>query len=144
MPTRIDRLLTSATAIGMVVMIAVGFDLAFVSQAGAADAPVSFQKQVMPIFSKNCTMCHSPGGLGEITSSLDLTSYKSLRMGSAGGVAIVPGFASRSPMMRYLKENWDSKNPEALKMPPPPYGGKLSAQDLKTITDWIDQGAKNN
>jgi mono/diheme cytochrome c family protein len=144
MQKTIGHLLAAVSIIGMGAMITIGFGLTFLSQATAADTPVSFEKQVMPIFVKNCTVCHSPGGLGEITSALDLTNYKELRMGSAGGVALVPFHADRSPMMRYLKDNWDSKNPEALKMPPPPYGGRLSPQDLKVISDWIDQGAKNN
>jgi hypothetical protein len=45
-------------------------------------------------------------------------------------------------MMRYLKDNWESKNLYALKMPP--LGPRLSPEDLKLISDWIDQGAKNN
>src|ERR1039458_7573201 len=113
MQKTIDHLLAGISIFGITMMITAGSDLAFVSQATAADTPVSFAKQVMPIFVKNCTMCHTPGGLGEITSALDLTSYKQLRMGSAGGVAIVPFFSARNPMMRYLKDNWESKNPEA-------------------------------
>ena len=44
--------------------------------------------------------------------------------------------------MRYLKDNWESNNPNDLKMPP--LGPRLSPEDLKVISDWIDQGAKNN
>ena len=114
-----------------------------VSPASAQTAaPVSFQKQVMPIFEKYCVSCHSPGGVGHIASSLDLTNYRELRSGSVGGVALVPYHSDRSPMMRYLKDNWTLDNPNALKMPP--VGPPLSAKDLKTISDWIDQGAKNN
>jgi hypothetical protein len=105
-------------------------------------APVSFQNQVMPIFEKYCVSCHSPGGVGHIAAGLDLTNYRELRSGSVGGVALVPYHSDRSPMMRYLKDNWTSNSPNALKMPP--VGPQLSAIDLKTISDWIDQGAKNN
>src|SRR5579863_5761788 len=61
-------------------------------------ATVSFQKQVMPIFEKYCVSCHSPGGVGHIASSLDLTNYRELRSGSVGGVALVPYHSDRSPM----------------------------------------------
>src|SRR5579863_5553918 len=61
-------------------------------------APVSFQKQVMPIFEKYCVSCHSPGGVGHIASSMDLTNYRELRSGSVGGVALVPYHSDRSPM----------------------------------------------
>lgn len=126
-----------------IIVLALGAGLSMTTAwAQTSASPVSFQKQVMPIFDKYCVSCHSPGGVGHIAASLDLTSYRELRSGSVGGVALVPYHSERSPMMRYLKDNWTSSNPNALKMPP--VGPQLSADDLKTISDWIDQGAKNN
>jgi cytochrome c553 len=110
--------------------------------AQAANGVVSFQKQVLPIFEKACIACHSSGGVGQISSSMNLTSYKELRYGSVHGIALVPFHSDRSPIIRYLKDNWKSDSPNALKMPP--LGPPLSAQDVKVIADWIDQGAKNN
>jgi mono/diheme cytochrome c family protein len=110
--------------------------------AAATPGLVSFQNQVLPIFEKHCIACHSLGGVGVTASALDLTSYKDLRYGSVRGVALVPFHSDRSPIMLYLKDNWESKNPYALKMPP--LGPRLSPEDLKLISDWIDQGAKNN
>ncbi len=127
----------------VVAVILAGSMLGAISPASAQTAaPVSFQKQVMPIFEKYCVSCHSPGGVGHIASSLDLTNYRELRSGSIAGVALVPFHSDRSPMMRYLKDNWTSNSPNALKMPP--VGPQLSGEELKTISDWIDQGAKNN
>lgn len=121
----------------------VAFGIGYVQPSGAATpAPVSFAKQVLPIFESHCISCHSAGGVGQISSAMNLTSYKDLRYGSVGGVALVPFHSDRSPMMRYLKDNWESNNPNALKMPP--LGPQLSPEDLKVISDWIDQGAKNN
>lgn len=134
------------TALGTLAFVAIGLVSAGLGSSMPASAqtpaPVSFQKQVLPIFEKNCVSCHSPGGVGHIASSLDLTNYRELRSGSVGGVALVPYHSERSPIMRYLKDNWTSNNINALKMPP--VGPQLSADDLKTISDWIDQGAKNN
>lgn len=128
---------------GLAVTIAIGFAVEIPVQAESSAPPVSFSKQVFPIFENyHCLQCHSPAGIGEIASGLDLSTYKGLRQGSAQGVALVPRFSSRSPMIRLLKDNWDSGNPESLKMPP--MGPRLSPQDLKTITDWIDQGALDN
>ena len=112
------------------------------AQAAATEPKVSFEEQVLPIFEEYCNTCHRPGGLGNISSSLDLTSYKGLMRGSSVGVAIIPFHADRSPIMRYLKTNWQSNDKNVLRMPP--LGPQLSAKDLKTITDWINQGAKNN
>jgi mono/diheme cytochrome c family protein len=119
------------------------FGIGYVQPSVAATAePVSFAKQVLPIFESHCIACHSAGGVGQISSALNLTSYKELRYGSVRGVQIIPFHSDRSAMMRDLKDNWESDNPNALKMPP--LGPRLSPADLKIISDWIDQGAKNN
>ena len=128
-------------AMSTVAMLAFGISCLQPSVA-ATPGPVSFEKQVLPIFESHCIACHSSGGVGQISSALNLTSYKELRYGSVRGVALVPFHSDRSPMMRYLKDNWESDNPNALKMPP--LGPRLSPDDLKLIRDWIDQGAKNN
>lgn len=127
---------------GATAAVALAHGLVLSSQAGPAEPAISFKNQVLPIFEEHCIGCHSPGGVGEISSSMDLSSYKELRMGSIGGVALVPFHADRSPIMRYIKDNWKSDNKEALKMPP--LGPQLSAEDIKMISDWINQGAKNN
>jgi mono/diheme cytochrome c family protein len=124
-----------------VATVALGIGWALPATA-AAPGPVSFQKQVLPIFEAHCIACHSRGGVAVAASGLDLTSYKDLRYGSVHGVAIVPFHSNFGSMMRYLKDNWESKNQYALKMPP--LGPRLSPEDLKLISDWIDQGAKNN
>lgn len=129
-----------AAMIGAAALIGIGFVLP--SQAAPPEPKVSFEKQVMPIFQEHCLSCHSPGGVGYIATNMDLSSYKELRMGSSGGVTIIPFHADRSPLMRYLKDNWHSTNKSALKMPP--VGPQLSPHDLQVISDWIDQGAKNN
>jgi hypothetical protein len=131
-----------AGVIGATAAVALAHGLVLSSQAAPVEAKISFANQVLPIFEAHCIGCHSPGGVGEISSSMDLSSYKELRMGSIAGVALVPFHADHSPIMRYLKDNWKSNDREALKMPP--LGPQLSAGDLKIISDWIDQGAKNN
>lgn len=132
----------SGVILGTTAALMLTFGLVTSAHADANQPTVSFKKQVYPIFEAHCLMCHSPSGVGEIASSLDLSSYKGLRQGSIHGVALVPHFADRSPMMRVLTSNWDSSNTEALRMPP--LGPRLSPQDIKTIRDWINQGALDN
>lgn len=113
------------------------------SAQAATDAPkVSFKNQILPIIEDHCVSCHSPGGIGYISSSMDLRSYKDLRMGSIDGIAVIPFHADRSPLMRFLDTNWHSKDKNAVKMPP--LGPQLSPSDLNLIRTWINQGAKNN
>jgi hypothetical protein len=107
-----------------------------------AEPVVSFSKQVLPIFQAHCVNCHSTGGIGDISAAVDVTSYKDLRAGGIHGIAVVPFHSDRSPIIRYLKDNWKSNSPNVIKMPP--LGPPLSDSDIKIIADWIDQGAKNN
>jgi mono/diheme cytochrome c family protein len=132
----------AAVAITAAVIVAAGMSFALPSHAAPPQPKVSFKNQVMPIFQQYCLSCHSPGGVGFIATNMDLTSYRELRMGSVGGVTLIPFHADRSPLMRLLNDNWHSSDKNALKMPP--LGPQLSPHDLKVIADWIDQGAKNN
>jgi hypothetical protein len=110
--------------------------------AAPSEPPVSFKEQVLPVFQEHCNMCHTPGGVGYISVSLDLRSYKGLRSGSSAGVTVIPFHADRSPLMRVLVDAWHSPDQNALRMPP--LGPQLSTDDLDVIRRWIDQGAKNN
>lgn len=103
---------------------------------------VSYAKQVQPIFDASCVACHSAGQLGAIASHLDLTSYAGLRAGSNRGLEIIPRHSDRSPMLKLLDDNWRSANSELLRMPP--FGPKLSDEQLATLRNWIDQGAEDN
>ena len=118
--------------------------LGLVFPANAASQPaVSFSKQVLPIFQAHCVMCHGPGGVGNTSAGLDLSTFHGLKSGSIGGVAVVPYHPERSQLIRFIKTNWDSKAPpNAVRMPP--VGDQLSSQDIETIDSWIKQGAKNN
>src|SRR5438094_172220 len=55
--------------------------------------PVTYEKDIEPIFVKKCFVCHS-GNVKE--SRLDLGSYEGLIKGGKRGRAIVPGNASQS------------------------------------------------
>jgi mono/diheme cytochrome c family protein len=120
----------------------IGLAAAIPTNAGPSE--VSFAKQVLPIFMAHCASCHSPGGVGYISSNMDLTNYRSLQSGSMGGIAVIPFHSDRSALIRYLDTNWHSQDLSALKMPPPPQYSQLPDADIATIRDWIDQGAKNN
>ncbi|MDE2135690.1 MAG: cytochrome c [Alphaproteobacteria bacterium] len=127
---------------GLIGAAALAVVIVMPTQAVSVPQPVSFQKQVLPIFQEHCVACHSPGGAGYISVDMDLRSYKALRSGSAGGIAVIPFHPRSSPLMRVLDDDWSSSNINSLRMPP--MGPKLSPDDLKTISEWIKQGAKDN
>jgi mono/diheme cytochrome c family protein len=89
----------------------------------------------------HCTRCHTPAGetpLGVQVSGLDLTSLASLRTGGAlsGSDIIKPGDPCGSLLIQKLGE----APPFGARMPldGPPY---LDARQIRTIADWIAEGA---
>ncbi|MDE2183360.1 MAG: hypothetical protein KGJ78_10100 [Alphaproteobacteria bacterium] len=123
--------------IGVVASLMVGSAL-----AADSEPTVSFQRQVLPILQEHCVMCHAPGAVGYQSVSFDARSYKGVRAGSAAGVAVIPYHPDRSPLMRVLDHAWKTNDEKALRMPP--LGPQLSPDELKVISDWIKQGAKDN
>lgn len=100
---------------------------------GATVPAVDFDRQVRPILSDNCFTCHGPD---EKHRMADLHfDTKDGAFGKPG--VILPGDSAHSKM--YLKIS----NPnEALRMPPPYSGRKLTPAQIETIKNWIDSGAK--
>jgi mono/diheme cytochrome c family protein len=101
--------------------------------APAAEVPVasvSFAKDVMPIFENNCNKCH---GGEQMKAGLDIRTYDSLMAGSFNGPVIVTGNSADSLLVQMVTEG---------KMPK--RGSKLTPEQIKTISDWINAGAANN
>jgi mono/diheme cytochrome c family protein len=124
------------------VSAAFGLALALPAHAATPEPATGFQKQVLPIFQEHCVMCHGPGGVGNASAGLDLSSYHGLKGGSTAGVAVIPYHPERSLLMRVLKTNWTSTEKNAIRMPP--LGEQLSPAELDTIDHWIKQGTKDN
>jgi mono/diheme cytochrome c family protein len=108
------------------------------TRAGAAQQPISFAEDIMPIFRGRCVSCHQPGGPGYQKSGLDLTTYAGLMKGTKFGKMVIPGDPNSSNLMWLL--DWRA-SPD-LRMP---HGKKkLSTCDRDAIRAWIREGAKNN
>lgn len=106
--------------------------------ARAADAPVSFKDDVLPILMVHCAACHSPGGAGAEASGLVLTTYQGVMKGTKFGPMVVPGDTEGSNLMRLL----DWRAGSQLRMPHDKK--QLPVGERDTIRAWIRQGAKNN
>jgi hypothetical protein len=108
----------------VVTVIGASFNLA------AQQPSIDFNKNVQPILDSNCTVCHkgtsAPAGL-----HLD-TAAGVMKGGESGGV-IVPGNAKDSLLVQRISDTTGNQ------MPP---SGPLSKDQIKIITDWVDQGAK--
>ncbi len=95
--------------------------------------PVSYEKEVEPIFYKRCVTCHS-GSVKE--SRFDISSYDTLIKGGKRGAALVPGKADQSLLYKSMGR---SARPF---MPPPKDDPSCTPQELALVKLWIDQGAK--
>lgn len=102
----------------------------------AADSTLRFNRDVRPILSDTCFHCHGPdknsrkGGL-----RLDLRE-DALKPAKSGAIPIVPGKPDESEAVNRL-----FTTDEDDLMPPPEAHKVLTAQQKKTLRDWIAQGA---
>ena len=99
--------------------------------------PISYDKDVEPIFFKRCTVCHS-GNVKE--GKLDISSYENLIKGGKGGEAVKPGKGDESILYKAMARTGTAvMRPR----PMPPKGEEpCTPEELAIVKLWIDQGAK--
>ncbi len=69
------------------------------SPPAAASAPVTFARDIEPIFAKSCWNCHSADAQ---LADLDLSTREAAIRGGEHGAAIVPGNAEQSRLYRMV------------------------------------------
>jgi len=109
--------------------------------------PVSFNKDINPIFVANCLNCHDGSGEGSSTSGFSVKTYGSVMKGTKFGPVIEPGSSVSSSLYRMVAH----KVKEEIQMPPHHDKGlakgredALTLRQIELIEKWIDEGAKNN
>ena len=108
------------TALGTLIVALFGLP----SAARAADAPVTFTKDVAPILYKSCVECHRP----TMFAPMSLVSYDDAR-----------------PWARSIKQRvsartmppWGADSPHGLFKNDP----RLTEEEVATIVAWVDGGA---
>jgi Tol biopolymer transport system component/mono/diheme cytochrome c family protein len=109
--------------------------LACAPQLAAAEEPakVSYYKDVRPIFQQHCNGCHQPakpmGGF-VMTGHADL-----FKAGEREKVGVVPGKPAESYLVQQVTVQKNGKAEMPRGQPP------LKPAQIKTITDWVAQGA---
>ncbi len=104
--------------------------------APAADAPVSFNRDIRPILVEHCQGCHQPAKPG---GGLVLTSYEHLRKGGESEEpGVVPGKPEESTLYTYVVAE-EGEEPLMPKDAPP-----LTPDEVEKIRRWILQGAKDD
>lgn len=100
---------------------------------------VSYSQDIVPILQRHCLECHIPNAPGHLASGLDMSTHQSLMKGTKFGAIIKAGDSLSSTLIILVEGRADP----SIKMP---HGDRaaLSEADLKTLRQWIDQGAANN
>ena len=94
---------------------------------------VSFQKDVLPIFNARCVECH---GADKVKGDLRLDTAAVIFSGDRSWWTVEPGDAEKSILVERIVLPAD--DPDVM----PPKGDMLDAAQIKTIRDWINQGAQ--
>jgi hypothetical protein len=109
--------------------------VAFGSAVNAAEK-VDFNRDIRPILSETCFLCHGPDK-GQRQADLRLDVQEGLFGKGEGGKIVTPGKPAESELYRRLVSAKDD-----VRMPPPESGRKLTAGQIELIRRWIEQGAE--
>lgn len=106
--------------------------LAWPGRLIGAEPPVSYTRDIVPLFKRSCTGCHHPG---KLKGQLDLTSYASFRKGGKHGAGFVPGKPAESRVVEEIAGE-DPSMPEE--------GDPLSKAEVALVERWIAAGAPDD
>ena len=104
-------------------------------QAGAEAAPVSFYKDIRPIFEAQCHGCHQPA---KAKGDYVMTDFAKLLAGVDHGPSIIPGQPDNSYLVRVITpaENGEAEMPQ--KRP------ALHPLQIDLVKRWIAEGANDD
>src|SRR5947207_9562754 len=104
--------------------------------AQAAEPAVEFNRDIRPILSNNCFVCHGPdNGLRKAKLRLDRDKGA---LGIRGGLSVlVPGKTTESELWKRIT----SADPDE-HMPPKKSNKELTKEQIELLGRWIEQGGK--
>lgn len=88
-------------------------------------------EKVVPILQQNCTRCHGDRDRGGLKLN---TRESALKAAKSGKHAIVPGKEKESELLKRVTAEEEGKMP--------PFGDRLTPEQVKLIEAWIRDGAK--
>ncbi len=113
-------------------LVVLGFAAPLRSAPAPAAGPVDFARDIQPILASRCLDCH---GSEKPKASLSLTSRRAALVGGKSGLpAVIAGNSAASPIFQRITTH-DSQSVM------PQKGDRLSAAQIATLRNWIDQGA---
>jgi mono/diheme cytochrome c family protein len=99
-------------------------------QPVTAEGPVSFARQVLPIFEATCSECH---GAETKELELGLITYDDVMKGSEYGTVVEAGDPANSLLLDMITAGEMPQDAPA-----------LEDDEIALIRSWIEQGAQNN
>jgi hypothetical protein len=110
-------------------------NLALSATSCCAESPTGasaefFEKKVRPLLVEKCHRCHGPAMQ---KGGLRLDSREGLLKGGESGPVVNPGHPEKSELVRAI--NYEA---DGFQMPPT---GKLDAESIGALTEWVRQGA---
>lgn len=102
---------------------------------GAAEGPLSFNRDVRPIIAEACFHCHGPDSATR-EADLRLDTERGFFGGEGAEPVVIPGKPEESPFYGRLVSN----NPDDI-MPPPGSHKDLKSEEIALIRRWIREGA---
>jgi hypothetical protein len=103
---------------------------------GVAVPPINFQRQVRPILSNNCFLCHGPDK-GTRMADVRLDIHEGAFATRKNGTIVVPGKPDESLLIKRVF----SDNP-AYRMPPTFAHKTLTPEQKDILKRWVEQGAQ--
>ena len=100
-----------------------------VSLAAEEVRPLSYERDIRPIFRAHCFDCH--GATDELKGGLDLRLVRFLQKGGETGPAVVPGKPNESYLLQRLRDG-----------EMPPGEDTVPTKEIAIIERWIAAGAK--
>ena len=98
----------------------------------AAQSPLSFKRDIRPIFESRCAVCH---GSDSPQAGFSLTGYAGLMKGGKSGPAVLAGDPEESLLVGLIS------GPKPVM---PKAGGPLSDDEVALIRRWVAEGAAND
>lgn len=108
--------------------------------SASAPAAVSFEKDILPVLTKKCVDCHKApfeenGKKKEPKAGLRLDASWAILKGSENGPVLTPGAPDKSSLYEVVTLPKDDDDHM------PPKGEDLTAEELKALKAWIEEGA---
>ncbi len=98
---------------------------------------ISFNRDIQPILSENCFVCHGPDESQRLGGFRLDERASSIVEADSGAIPIVPHDSAASEVVVRIEAD-----DESLRMPPPESDKQLTAEQTRKLRQWIDSGAE--